>query len=74
MRKISELGRLADEMEQTWKLQNIQEVPVVISTTVLVPKDLHKALKTVDLSRTVHGDEKGCDLINMCYSLKRPAR
>lgn len=46
---VQNCGPLADDMEQTWKLQNIQVVLVVISATRLVLQNVHKAPKILYL-------------------------
>lgn len=48
--KLTKYEELKDEIMRMWKLKKLTIVPVVISTTGVIPKNLHQSIKTLDLA------------------------
>ncbi|CAD7083711.1 unnamed protein product [Hermetia illucens] len=69
--KIRNYGPLADDMKQTWRLQKMEVVPVVISATGLVPQNLHKALKTLDLRAGLYMEMQKAVILATCAIVRR---
>ena len=49
-RKYTDLG---DEVVRMWKLEKVHIVPVVLSATGVIPKNLHESLATLGIERQV---------------------
>ncbi|XP_052755669.1 uncharacterized protein LOC113521769 [Galleria mellonella] len=52
--KISKYTELKDEITRLWKQEKVYVIPIVLSTTGVIPKHLHHSLKEIDLRKTLY--------------------
>jgi hypothetical protein len=63
--KQNKYQKLANEICAMWKQNTAQVIPLVISSTVVVPKSLPQSLKRQPASQYVHTNAKICNSWNM---------
>lgn len=69
--KLTKYVELKDEITRLWHLQNVTIVPLVLSTTGVIPKQLHQSLVTLNLpSNTYHIMQKAA-ILNTCRLVRK---
>ena len=48
--KLSKCSQLAMAIRQQWGMVSVRTLPVIISSTGLIPRELHKSLKELDVN------------------------
>ena len=62
--KIEKYALLGEELKRGFKLKKVVNVPVIISTTGVIPKQLHSALKTLKLKEATYLELQKAVLLN----------
>lgn len=52
--KLTKYTELKDEITRIWHLHKVTIVPIVLSATGVIPKQLHQSLKTLQISPNTH--------------------
>jgi hypothetical protein len=52
--KIQKYVALSDEVKQMWHQNTVKIVPIILSSTGLIPKSLHTAIQTIELNKFLH--------------------
>ncbi|XP_075975709.1 uncharacterized protein LOC142976307 [Anticarsia gemmatalis] len=69
--KLSKYTELKDEITRLWNLQKVTIVPIVISTTGVIPKQLHQSINTLNLpTNTYHLMQKAA-ILNTCRIVRK---
>ncbi|XP_072939818.1 uncharacterized protein [Epargyreus clarus] len=69
--KLSKYTELKEEITRLWHLQKVTIVPIVLSTTGVIPKQLHRSLISLNLpSNTYHLLQKAV-IINTCRLVRK---
>lgn len=69
--KLTKYQELKDEIIRMWKLKKVTIVPVVISTTGVVPKNLHQSIKTLDLPPYTYALLQKAAILNTCRIVRK---
>lgn len=69
--KIAKYTDLAHEVKEQWRQNSVVIVPVVLSSTGLVPKALAKSLETLGLPISLIGDLQKSVVLNTCNIVRK---
>lgn len=69
--KISKYTELKDEVIRIWRQEKVYVVPIVISTTGIVPKQLHNSLKLIDLPDNLYISLQKTSILNTCRIVRK---
>jgi hypothetical protein len=69
--KIQKYIPLADEIKQMWHQDIVRIIPVIISSTGVVPKSLHNALKILDLHQKTYIPMQKSIVLETCSIVRR---
>ncbi|CAG4968893.1 unnamed protein product [Colias eurytheme] len=64
--KINKYLELKDEITRMWNLRKVSIIPIVISTTGIVPTQLHQAVKSLDLPKSLFILLQKAVILNTC--------
>lgn len=45
---------LSDEVKRMWNLEKVVTIPIVLSSTGIIPHKLHESLKTLNIKKNVY--------------------
>ncbi|CAH2106131.1 unnamed protein product [Euphydryas editha] len=69
--KLSKYTELKDEITRLWKLQKVTIVPIVLSTTGVIPKQLHQSIKTLNLPPNIYILIQKAVILNTCRIVRK---
>ncbi|KAL0860138.1 hypothetical protein ABMA27_010445 [Loxostege sticticalis] len=69
--KLSKYTDLRDEIKRMWRLSEVTIVPIVISTTGIIPKQLHQSLSTLCLSQYTYIQLQKAVVLNTCRIVRK---
>lgn len=69
--KIQKYTELKEEIIRIWKINKVYIVPLVLSSTGVIPKYLHQALKTIDLPNSTYYTMQKCAILNTCRIVRK---
>ncbi|XP_052748311.1 uncharacterized protein LOC128200110 [Galleria mellonella] len=69
--KISKYTELKDEITRLWKQEKVYVIPIVLSTTGVIPKHLHHSLKEIDLRKTLYTTLQKAVILNTCRIVRK---
>jgi hypothetical protein len=68
--KQSKYQELANEMCAVWKQNTVQVIPIVISSTAVIPKSLSQSLKRLDLHPNTYIQIQKSVILDTCSNVK----
>lgn len=71
MEKVGKYLPLAEEIKQMWRQDKVVIVPIIISTTGIIPKQLHNSIQTLDLHTNIYKELQKAVIINTCSIVRR---
>ncbi|XP_052748657.1 uncharacterized protein LOC128200179 [Galleria mellonella] len=69
--KISKYTELQYEITRLWNLQKVTIVPIVLSTTGVIPKQLHHAINTLKLPPNIYHQLQKAVILNTCRIVRK---
>lgn len=69
--KINKYTDLKEEVLRIWKLEKVFIVPLVLSTTGVIPKSLHTSLKILSLPTTTYFTMQKAAILNTCRIVRK---
>ncbi|CAH2094088.1 unnamed protein product [Euphydryas editha] len=69
--KLSKYTDLKIELTRMWKLNNVTIIPVVISTTGVIPRQLHHSLKILDIPPKTYLSLQKAAILNTCRIVRK---
>jgi hypothetical protein len=65
--KINKYIELADEIRRIWNQKEVKIIPILISVTGIVPKNLFNSLKEIGLSQSVYIELQKQAILGACH-------
>ncbi|KAL0840474.1 hypothetical protein ABMA28_015720 [Loxostege sticticalis] len=69
--KLSKYTDLKDEIRRMWRLNEVSIVPIVLSTTGVIPKQLHQSLTTLHLPPLTYITLQKAVILNTCRIVRK---
>ncbi|XP_050561144.1 uncharacterized protein LOC126912570 [Spodoptera frugiperda] len=69
--KITKYAELKDEVTRIWKQNKVYVVPIVLSTTGVIPNHLLHSLKLLDLKETLYITLQKAAILNTCRIVRK---
>ncbi|KAJ0173906.1 hypothetical protein K1T71_010052 [Dendrolimus kikuchii] len=69
--KLTKYTELKDEITRLWHLQNVTIIPVVLSSTGVIPKLIHQSLKALDLPANSYHLMQKATILNTCRIVRK---
>lgn len=69
--KITKYIPLAEEIQQIWHQNKVVIVPIIISATGIIPKQLHEGIRTLNLNPNIYINIQKTVIINTCTLVRR---
>lgn len=69
--KICKYTELKEEVLRIWKQTKVFIIPIVLSTTGVIPRHLHKSLKQIDLNPNIHITLQKAAILNTCRIVRK---
>ncbi|KAL0859464.1 hypothetical protein ABMA27_010634 [Loxostege sticticalis] len=69
--KLSKYTDLKDEIRRMWRLNEVSIVPIVLSTTGVIPKQLHQSLITLHLPPLTYITLQKAVILNTCRIVRK---
>jgi hypothetical protein len=69
--KIHKYTDLKDEVTRIWHQEKVYIVPIILSTTGVIPKHLHHSLKLIDLKRNTYIQMQKAAILNTCRTVRK---
>ncbi|XP_035453019.1 uncharacterized protein LOC118278064 [Spodoptera frugiperda] len=69
--KISKYAELKEEVARIWRQDKVYIVPIVVSTTGVIPNHLHNSLKLIDLKDTIYITLQKAAILNTCRIVRK---
>lgn len=69
--KITKYLELCEEIREMWNQTRVQVVPVIISTTGVIPKNLKQSLELLEIPWYKHALIQKSVLLDTCHSLRK---
>ncbi|KAL0810285.1 hypothetical protein ABMA28_010444 [Loxostege sticticalis] len=69
--KISKYTDLKDEIKRMWRLTEVFIVPIVLSTTGVIPKQLHQSLSTLNIPHLTYISLQKAVILNTCRIVRK---
>lgn len=69
--KIQKYIPLADEIRQMWHQHTVKIIPIILSSTALIPKSLHTSLKELGLHKNIFIQLQKSVIIDTCSIVRR---
>ncbi|KAL1461989.1 hypothetical protein WDU94_013846 [Cyamophila willieti] len=69
--KIEKYIPLAEEIKQMWHQNTVQVIPVIISSTGVIPRKLHESLKMLHMKKNMYIPMQKSVIINTCSIVRR---
>jgi hypothetical protein len=68
--KIQKYINLAEEIKRIWNQTNVFTIPVVLSSTGIIPKRLHQSLKKLNLQQNLYLKLQKACILPSCYPVR----
>ncbi|XP_060522496.1 uncharacterized protein LOC132699669 [Cylas formicarius] len=69
-RKIQKYSELASEIKRVWRQREVHTIPVVLSSTGLIPKKLHKSLQSLGLQQYLYMELQKASILQTCHLVR----
>lgn len=69
--KINKYAELKEEVSRIWKQNKVYVVPIVLSTTGIIPKHLHNSLKLLELKESLYITLQKAAILNTCRIVRK---
>lgn len=69
--KITKYTDLAIELKTQWKVDTVKTVPVVLSTTGVIPYTLHTSLETLNIHKLTYLQLQKATILNTCRIVRK---
>ena len=69
--KLSKYSDLSIEINRLWKMEKTVVVPIVLSSTGVIPKQLHQALKVIELPSHLFITLQKAVILDTCHIVRR---
>ncbi|XP_039759615.1 uncharacterized protein LOC120633471 [Pararge aegeria] len=69
--KLSKYTDLKDEIKRMWRLNEVSIVPIVLSTTGVIPKQLHQSLSLLNLPEFTYISLQKAVILNTCRIVRK---
>lgn len=69
--KKAKYAELAIEIQQMWQMDRVEVIPIVVSSTGLVPKTLNKDLVSLGLHKNTFIDIQKAVILNTCHLVRK---
>ncbi|CAK1582520.1 unnamed protein product [Parnassius mnemosyne] len=69
--KISKYAELKEEVTRIWRQNKVYIVPIVVSTTGVIPNHLHHSLKLIDLKDSTYIILQKAAILNTCRIVRK---
>ncbi|PZC82879.1 hypothetical protein B5X24_HaOG209322 [Helicoverpa armigera] len=69
--KLSKYIELKDEITRLWRLQKVTIIPIVLSTTGVIPKQLHQSLQSLSLPPNTYQLLQKAVILNTCRLVRK---
>jgi hypothetical protein len=69
--KIRKYAELAIEVKQLWQMESVYVLPVVISATGLIPKNIHNTLRHLGLSTACLVEMQKAVILDTCSTVRK---
>nr|XP_049697654.1 uncharacterized protein LOC110372995 [Helicoverpa armigera] len=69
--KISKYADLKDEVTRIWRQDKVYVIPIVLSTTGVIPNHLHHSLKLIDLKDSTYILLQKAAILNTCRIVRK---
>ncbi|KAL0810623.1 hypothetical protein ABMA28_010737 [Loxostege sticticalis] len=69
--KLTKYTDLKDEIKRMWRLAEVTIVPIVISTTGIIPRQLHQSLNTLQLPKYTYIQLQKAVILNTCRIVRK---
>lgn len=69
--KINKYSELKDEVTRIWKQDKVYVVPIVLSTTGIIPNHLHHSIKLIDLPQSTYIMLQKAAILNTCRIVRK---
>jgi hypothetical protein len=69
--KIQKYSPIAEEIKEIWKQKYVKIVPIVISATGVIPKNLLKSLESIGIDHKLYIQIQKTTIINTCSIVRR---
>ena len=69
--KINKYAELKEEVTRIWRQEKVYVVPIVVSTTGVIPNHLHHSLKLIDLKDSIFITLQKAAILNTCRIVRK---
>jgi hypothetical protein len=69
--KLAKYSELSIEIKYQWKMDTVATIPVTLSTNGIIPKQLHKALNTLNLHPKTFIELQKATILNTCSIVRQ---
>ncbi|XP_063899231.1 uncharacterized protein LOC135119187 [Helicoverpa armigera] len=69
--KITKYADLKEEVTRIWRQDKVYVVPIVVSTTGVIPNHLHHSLKLIDLKDSIYIQLQKAAILNTCRIVRK---
>lgn len=69
--KLTKYTDLAIELKEQWHMNKVVVVPIILSTTGVIPKTLHTSLHTLGLHHDTYIQLQKAVIINTCHTVRK---
>lgn len=69
--KKAKYAELAIEIKQMWRMEKVEVVPIIISSTGLVPKTIHEGLTKLGLHKNTYVDIQKAAILGTCHLVRK---
>lgn len=69
--KVSKYTDLAIEIKEQWKMEKVYTVPIIVSTTGVIPTTLHNSLQQLKMPKTVYMELQKVAILNTCAIVRK---
>lgn len=69
--KTTKYADLKEEITRIWKQKKVYVVPIVLSTTGIIPKHLHHSLKLLDIKNSTYITLQKAAILNTCRIVRK---
>jgi hypothetical protein len=71
LEKINKYIELADEIRRIWNQKKVKIIPILVSATGIVPKNLFNSLKEIGLSQSVYIELQKQAILGTCHIVQK---
>ena len=69
--KIKKYTELQDQIKRIWKMDRVPIVPIVVSTTGVIPKQLITSLQNLNVSKYIYITLQKAAILNTCRIVRK---